>query len=569
MFIALGFVLPSNALAQIPEPGIQDSILNTALWTLGLTQADLAIRGDTLADVDRLSITKHLLEEPARAMELLPTFERLKGADLLRDALQLLDGETFPEVQIPVAVDVPAGLEPLMAALMGCQRNLDQVLEDFSLSERVKFASLIHLVDPGWPLSEAASDSMIALGHKLDRTPLLQAAIRLMETVDAFLDALPALAVGNYHTPMGRVIVGGPQADVYLDLPVLIIDLGGDDHYTYQENPGHVSVVIDLAGDDVHTGASGCGIGGIGVVVDVQGRDRYVSTGPGQAAGIAGVGVLVDLAGDDFYEVDVGGQGFGLYGVGILVDRAGADQYRGRFLVQGAGAPGGVGILADGEGSDLYIAGGKYKDFREPEKYYQSMSQGFGYGVRPLASGGAGVLVDLAGDDRYEVDYFGQGTGFWGGLGLLKDLKGTDRYLARRYAQGCGVHLAVGLLVDGSGDDTYELWGVGQGCGHDLATGRLMDFGGNDVYQAVWLAQGAGHSNGVGWLEDLDGDDRYRAEWQDTQGYGAAARGYGSIGLLIDRTGLDEYRLGRENCLVRSAGVYGVTLDWPIIWRAR
>jgi len=562
-------VMPTIAFAQMPQISIQDSVLNTALWSIGLTQADLAIRGDTLGDVDRFALTQRVLEEPARAMDLLPAFDKLTGPDLLQDALLLLGGEVSPEVISVSDVDVPEGLKALVRALMACQKQLDQIYVGFSAEEQHAFMSLIHLVDPGVLLSEAASDSLIALGRRVDRPALVLSTIRLMEAVDVFVALSPTLEIGVFDTPVGRVVVGGDTADVYAEPAALIIDLGGDDHYIYQMSPKRVSVVIDLGGDDIHTGASGSGIAGVNVVVDVQGKDRYFSEGIGQGVGMGGVGVLVDLAGDDFYQADVGGQGFGLYGVGILCDGAGADRYEGALLVQGVGAPGGVGILADEAGVDSYRAGGKYKDFREAGQYYQSMAQGFGYGVRPLASGGIGILVDAAGDDRYEVDYFGQGTGFWGSVGVLIDRQGKDQYVARRYAQGCGVHLAVGVLVDEIGDDVFVLWGVGQGCGHDLAVGRLIDLGGHDVYRATWLAQGVGNANGVGWLEDLGGDDVYQAEREDTQGFGVSARDYGSIGLLIDREGLDQYRLGRENGLVRSLGDYGVLVDWPLIWGAQ
>lgn len=57
----------------------------------------------------------------------------------------------------------------------------------------------------------------------------------------------------------------------------------------------------------------------------------------------------------------------------------------------------------------------------------------------------------------------------------------------------------------------------------------------------------------------------YDAKGEDTQGFGSAARGYGSIGLLMDRKGLDTYRLGIESGLALPGGQYGVRIDWPLL----
>ncbi len=558
--------LPALVVAQVPQESVPDSVLDTALWSIGLTQADLSIRGDTLGDPDRFGVTKNILETPAMATDLLPKFGIVTGKHVLQDALQLY-GETSSAWPVLSDHKNANGLDTLIQALIVCQKRLDEVYEHFSKTELDAFLSLILLADPKVSVSEMQADTLMALGRRVNCKALLVSVIALMDVIDAFVALPPKLESGVFDTPVGRVIVGTDSSDVYTESAVLIVDLGGNDRYTHLSKPGCLSVVIDLGGDDLHEGMSGSGIAGVQVVVDVWGQDRYQSDGVGQGVGIGGVGVLVDLAGDDVYQADVGGQGFGFYGVGVLCDRAGADQYEGALLVQGVGAPGGIGILADQSGDDIYQAGGKYRDFREDGQFYQSMAQGFGYGIRPLASGGVGVLIDQMGDDRYEVGYFGQGCGFWGSVGIVLDGNGNDQYVARRYAQGCGVHLAVGLLVDEMGNDVYALWGVGQGCGHDLALGRLVDAAGADHYRATWLAQGVGSANGVGWLDDGAGDDVYWTERDDTQGFGMQARDYGSIGILIDRAGLDQYRESREDGFVRSVGDYGVRVDWPLFWR--
>src|SRR5690606_32279131 len=121
-------------------------------------------------------------------------------------------------------------------------------------------------------------------------------------------------------------------------------------------------------------------------------------------------------------------------------------------------------------------------------KSYQSMSQGFGYGVRPWeslagASGGIGVIAEAEGNDTYVADYFAQGSSYWFSLGILDDRKGHDRYVSGRYSQGAGIHMSAGVLIVGEGDDNYlASYGVAQGCGHDFGIGFLLDNGGNDRY---------------------------------------------------------------------------------------
>ena len=122
----------------------------------------------------------------------------------------------------------------------------------------------------------------------------------------------------------------------------------------------------------------------------------------------------------------------------------------------------------------------------------------------------------------------------------------------------------AGVLVDVLGNDVYDVWGVGQGCGHDLAVGLLFDRNGDDAYQATWLGQGAGSANGMGWLDDWAGADRYRAGREDAQGYGVLSRDYGSIGLVIDRAGADVYEGRGENGSLWRGGHYGAGIDWPL-----
>lgn len=300
-------------------------------------------------------------------------------------------------------------------------------------------------------------------------------------------------------TSIGKIVVGGKGTSYYYADAAVIIDLGGNDCYFNNAGSSRkdipVSLCIDLSGDDIyHTDApfsQGTGSFGIGILIDYRGNDQYV--------------------GKDY------SQGTCLFGVGLLLDSDGNDIYFSRQFAQGVGFTKGFGALIDAQGNDYYFTGGGYPDFRDPEKSFQSMSQGMGMGIRPEetivgASGGIGILIDQKGADRYHGDYFSQGSGYYFSLGLLYDNEGNDTYYAGRYAQGAGIHSAIGLLKDASGDDIYECtFGVSQGCGHDTGIGFLVDDCGNDTYRSETTSQGVGLEKGIGILADFQGNDTYDA----------------------------------------------------------
>ena len=583
-FLVLGIFAcagPTSTLA----PGNADPVLREALCAWGLTVADLAIPVDHLADPLRLEATRRVLGAPAGAPDLASSMVAdLEGSGAeaaLSMARRHLGLEPVDHVKGKVVrADLAplAGLDsalttllvPLLDELDLGLRQVEAERRRFSPVEQAEIRRLLDIVDPDCGVPEREVDSLLALAGRLDGGVMASAAARLLRAGNRFASLakdLPVRAwppVGKataFDTPAGRVMVGGVGEDTYLEPAVLIVDPGGDDRYEADARDGAhspaVSLCIDLGGADVHAGTLGSGLFGVGVLLDLAGNDVY---GGRQGAGVAGVGILEDRGGDDSYRAGLGGQGFGLFGIGVLCDLAGSDRYSGDLLVQGAAGPGGCGLLCDGGGDDRYQAGGRYADFRE-EGVHLSMAQGFSRGIRPLASGGMALLLDAGGNDTYEAEYFAQGSSFWGGMGVLIDGAGRDRYEARRYAQGCGSHMAVGVLLDREGDDRYALWGVGQGCGHDLSLGALIDGGGNDVYQAVWLAQGVGNANGVGVLDEAMGDDRYSAVRDDTQGYGGSYRDHGSIGLLLDRAGADQYEGAGEDGGLWTGGMCGTGID--------
>lgn len=372
----------------------------------------------------------------------------------------------------------------------------------------------------------------------------------------------------DVQTPLGRIAVRGTGDDRYEGFFDIIIDLGGqDEYYLSRSEDFHNQIIIDLGGHDKYFARShhtmGAGFFSAGILDDWSGNDIYVAYDFSQGCGIFGTGIMIDRAGNDTYKGNIGCQAASAFGCGLLLDLGGRDSYDAALYSQGFGFIMGTSALVDREGNDRYAAGWKYGDILRYEDHYISLSQGFGYGLRPYFSGGIGLLIDGAGNDQYSADIFGQGASYWYSLGGLVDYGGNDNYIAYQYAQGAATHLCLAALIDVSGEDLYSSKGVSQGCGHDLAFGLLLDCTGNDQYSATDLSQSAGSANGIGMLIDLHGDDGHIARVPlNTHGYGNPRREYGSIGLFLDLQGVDSYRgNGRDNTYWVSPGKWGIGVD--------
>jgi len=325
----------------------------------------------------------------------------------------------------------------------------------------------------------------------------------------------------------GYIVIGGPGFTRYTQPLSMIIDLGGDD--LYLNNAGaatlenKVSIIIDLNGNDQYTAteewAQGAGFMGFGLLIDCQGDDRYTAARLSQGCGVMGVGHLIDLKGDDQYHGQEFHQGLAFWGYGTLIDCDGNDSYHGALFSQAVGGTYGLGVLVDVSGNDLYFATGKYKSSYETNGIFRGSSQGFGIGFRGIASGGIGILLDLAGSDQFMAGNFSQGGGYFFGMGILKNA-GTDSdvYVASRYGQGFSAHSAAGILIDDGGDDIYKgLHGAIHAAAWDLGIAALIDHAGNDQYYAAYtfFSQGAAAHNGFSIFIDHEGRDQY---WSDGGG---------------------------------------------------
>jgi hypothetical protein len=307
-------------------------------------------------------------------------------------------------------------------------------------------------------------------------------------------------------------------------------------------------------------GIQGGAILGVSLLVDLAGQDTYTAGDVAQGSALGGAGLLLDRAGNDRYLGDKRVQGQAVGGVGVLLDRQGRDDYRAALLGQGVGGPLGFGLLDDVEGSDHYYAGGKYADPYDDTPGYNGWSQGVGVGPRGTANGGIGMLLDGGGDDVYEADYFSHGGGYWFCLGFARDFGGNDQRVGStrtlwdggerkearfmRYGNGFGVHYAAGFLLDDAGDDTYFTDFAGTGFVWDVGICALIDLAGNDRYESG-SGVGACYNSGLMLLLDAAGNDTYisanagtAAEKSDYHDQDPRSHNFS---LLLDLTGQDTY----------------------------
>jgi hypothetical protein len=504
-------------------------------------------------------------------------------------------GPTAIDVLLPAMKKAAAEIEAAFAPLTEEQRRFI-ALHARSILDEEEF-------DPDKPIDErereaeeeeALADELLEIAGHVDYDRLATAGALLARAVDLAVPlatddpmglprarsehaieraASSRLASGDVlgimETDAGTVIIGGPGRTTYREGVALIIDIGGDDLYegdiaaALRDLP--VAVVLDLSGNDVYRGgvhSLGAGFMGAGVLADLDGDDLYTAGDFSLGSGLFGVGVLLDEAGNDSYSGDTCTEGSGAFGIGVLRDSGGNDNYGAALFSQAFGFVEGFGLLHDVSGNDVYFAGGKYTDEIRYFDHYISLSQGFGFGWRPDASGGVGMLVDEGGNDVYVSDIFGQGSSYWFAVGGLVDYSGNDQYVSYQYAQGAGTHITVAALIDCEGDDNYVSKGVSQGCGHDLAIGLLHDLEGDDNYTCHDLSQAAGNANGIGILMDDAGDDAYSVRGTaNTQGYGNLRRDYGSVGVFLDCGGTDSYSGRGSNDSWWSGSDHGIGVD--------
>lgn len=204
--------------------------------------------------------------------------------------------------------------------------------------------------------------------------------------------------------------------------------------------------------------------------------------------------------------------------------------------------------------SEVYDLGGNdvYRYSRAPDR------------ADPLRNARNQIVIDLAGDDRYEStdDFCGPGVGNFG-LSLVDDRAGDDTYQTSGVCALASGLFGVGIILDHAGNDTYE--NTGPHSGWSLGTGfygcgLIVDCAGSDRYLGEILCEGVGGPRGFGAIIDSSGNDLYRANGPHfgsaygtpgvflglSQGFGYGIRNYaaGGVGALYDFGGDDRYEAG-------------------------
>ncbi len=467
-------------------------------------------------------------------------------------------------------LDVSDPLEILIRKTHAARQAIEQSFHSLSVSETEE---LRHR------LAQDLEPQTVDLLERIDRRQLLRAAQELASLADPkYLEQLAKIRGHRLvKTPDGSIMIGDRGHNEYrldeLAGVYAIVDTGGDDVYiegtTTAERP--VLVILDLAGNDVYrgekAGIQGGAIMGASLLVDRSGNDTYTGGDVAQGSALAGAGLLIDESGQDTYHGDRRVQGQAIAGCGILIDRKGDDRYRAALLAQGVGGPLGFGILVDLEGTDHYFAGGKYTDPYDDTPGYAGWSQGVGVGIRGVAEGGIGVLLDGKGNDTYEADYFSYGGGYWYGAGFARDFDGDDlrwgatrenfdgspriepRYLRWGIAYGC--HYAAGFVFDDRGNDLYHGDWAAIAYGWDFALAALLDFSGNDRYISTGSGVAEAHNDAVAILYDCGGDDTYSGKGlglaEARSKYHASEKFCSSFAMLLDESGDDTYGDAYQN----------------------
>ncbi|MFQ5500420.1 MAG: hypothetical protein ACE5FH_12190 [Candidatus Zixiibacteriota bacterium] len=489
-------------------------------------------------------------------------------------------------------VSFPRSTEMMLSRLDKSQRRfLRKQFKEIIVTHEDEVFMSVEAIDSVEKKEEVYAEQFVAFGTLIDKDPIIDAGIDCLKdlmlelrnlrsqlssgktSIDDIIGETAYLPKGaDLRTFLGKQpgwAIGGTGNDYYSGDYNFIFDFGGDDVYDLSYDPAdpHGVIIIDLSGDDRYHGTSdftlGSGAFSVGLLLDFDGNDRYDSKSFSIGSGYFGFGLLYDAAGDDRYDGDTHVQAAASFGLGLLIDEGGRDIYNAALHSQGFGFVEGMGVIYELDGADSYYAGGKYKDILRYDVHYLSLSQGFGYGLRPWMSGGVGAIIDTRGNDSYNADIFAQGASYWWSLGAIYDSSGNDNYQCFQYGQGAATHMTLGVLIDDYGNDVYFGKGLMQGCGHDYSCGLILDRHGNDTYTAYDLSQAAGSANGAGVLIDNEGDDRYFIKNpKNTQGYGNPRRDFGSIGLFIDLGGSDQYwGNGRDNSYWRTDSKWGGGMD--------
>lgn len=240
---------------------------------------------------------------------------------------------------------------------------------------------------------------------------------------------------------------------------VLSDSTGNDSLYCWMNSQGYgytrgCGLCVNYSGNDVYTAEDSI-LFSPGQQTNEHNSSLAQGTGFGKRADFVdghswagGVGILCDVKGNDRYSAGLFAQGCGYwFALGMLLDGEGDDNYYSVWYTLGSGAHFAIGYLDDFAGNDKYEA-------------TMAMSIGSGHDFT------LGYFNERAGNDTYKAPGLSLGGGNFQGIGVFHDWKGDDSYTttgdfnlggARGLSQGARAYLyTFGIFVDGGGTDSYS-----------------------------------------------------------------------------------------------------------------
>ncbi len=346
----------------------------------------------------------------------------------------------------------------------------------------------------------------------------------------------------------GVMIIGTMDNDVYSEEYTFILDPGGNDSYNLQPIKQREFLgLIDFAGNDSYLGNKELLSVDFGICCsyDLGGNDTYRADRIFSAQ--FGYQFHTDQRGDDTYTAETRSCGYASFGLSLLQDTGGSDVYLVDSYSLGSAFCGGIGVLFDKWGDDLYLS--------KPINSMIAGSQGFGWGSQGC-EGGIGILFDKDGNDAYFITNLGQSAAVMNGLGLLIDEVGNDSFNSGGRAQGYAEHGSFASLYNGEGDDKYMI------STEDISSSAQSwsfvlkrDFAGNDIYCNPFGSLFSFKESGF-FMFDFSGDDDYRCVKQDSTLYSIGS------GFFQDIYGDDKYSSSFfQNDSTMTSGYYCTFTD--------
>ncbi len=219
--------------------------------------------------------------------------------------------------------------------------------------------------------------------------------------------------VAKIDTPSGAIIVGGKGPNTYeLDKMrdvAAVIDLGGGNTY-YEGTVGldrPVLLIITLGGNNTFSGSQpgiqGGAVLGVSMLLTLGDHNTYEAQDIAQGSALAGVGIQIDYGADNRYRGIRRLQGQALGGVGILLGRGGQNDYHAALWRRAWAARSDSDCSTTSRETTITTAAECGVILLSQTPGYEGWGQGVGGGLRAVADGGVGVILDGGGENTYEL----------------------------------------------------------------------------------------------------------------------------------------------------------------------